>query len=290
MQSMTGFGSASYKEKLLNLDISVKTINGRYLDIKIFGPRFYQMFESDIKELLRSNFCRGTVEVAINRRSLGKGEEVVFNELLAEKFLKGFGKVSKKLKLESHITSDTLLQVPDFFKIEESADAIKSEKELILNTLKKAIKGCDQERAREGKKLQKDLQNHIGNLSQVVSKIKKLRSSSLKELKLKTEQKLKKITLPQELDPARIAQEVVLLVEKADVAEELDRLDAHLQAVKKLLGSKGPIGKKLDFFAQELLREVNTVGSKSYSAALTAAVVEAKDLVEKYREQVQNIE
>ena len=290
MRSMTGFGRAQAKNKDVVLDITIKTVNGRFLESKIHAPRMYSALEMEVRKRVAKLLLRGTAEIYINRKSFGGKDSVHFNEKLAEKWLKGYQKVSQKLKLKNTEDSQILLHIPDFFKVDESGEIHSQEKTLFFRALEKALQSCVKERAREGVSLKKDIASHLLSLKKEVNRLKKLRKTNMESLKLRYQQRLKKLGYPGDIDEQRLTQEVVLQVDKCDVSEEIQRLEAHIEAIQKLLGQSGSIGKKLDFFAQELLREVNTVGSKSASAPMTQAVVDAKAVVEKFREQVQNVE
>jgi len=164
------------------------------------------------------------------------------------------------------------------------------EKKLLLQLVQKAAKACVSERLREGDGLKKDVAHHIKELEKCVKKISQLRQRSIKEIRKRFEERLKLLLENYDKEDPRFIQELVLLIEKSDISEEIQRLQTHITAIQKIFQQKGRLGKKLDFFAQELLREINTIGSKSGSAAIAQCVVEAKGAVEKYREQVQNIE
>ena len=290
MQSMTGFGRAQVKDSDIILDITVKTVNGRFLEAKVHAPRMYSSLETEVRKKVSKIILRGTAEIYINRRSFGQKDIVHFNEKLAEKWLKGYRKVSSKLKLKSTEDSQILLHIPDFFKVDESGEISAQEKKLFFKGLDQALQSCLKERCREGVALKKDISSHLQSLKKEVLNLKKMRKANLDLLKDRYHQRLKKLGYPGEVDEQRLTQEVVMQVDKCDVSEEIQRLEAHIDAIKKLVAKSGTIGKKLDFFAQELLREVNTVGSKSASAQMTQAVVDAKGMVEKFREQVQNVE
>ena len=287
---MTGFGKANFESSDVLIDVSVKAVNGRYLEIKIHGPKIYNALESEIRKKISPFVKRGTLDIYVNRRSLGATDPIVFNEKLAKKWLGGFSKMAMNLGLEKPKQAEILLQVPELIKVEESQKISAKEKAALLKVIADAVSRCAKVRFSEGKSLKSDLNHHIDSLSKRLSKMKKMRSIVANDLAKKYEQKLEKLNIPGEVEPQRLAQEVVILIDKTDITEELQRLDAHLEAIKKLFGSTESIGKKLDFYAQELLREVNTIGSKCTHAELTGLVVDCKGFIEKYREQVQNVE
>ncbi len=290
MKSMTGFGKATSQSSDFHLDVIVKAVNGRYLEIKFHGPKLYNALEAEMRRRVAQSMQRGTVDIYINRKSYNGSESVVFNTALAKKWLKGFKSMSKDLGLEPPKTSEILLSVPELVKVEEANQVSSKEKTLLFKILDDAVDKCAKLRASEGKSLKKDIQNHLRGLNQRVQKIKKLREKTKNELEKKYKKRLETYDLPEMLDEQRLAQEIVIQIDKSDINEEVHRLEAHLKAIGSLLNSSDSIGKKMDFYAQELLREVNTVGSKSNSSELTQEVVEAKGYIDKYREQVQNVE
>ena len=291
MHSMTGFGKSNHQSKSLILEVSIKTVNGRYLEPRLHCPRIYQPLEPDIRKQISKFFLRGTVDVYINRRSLQGDESVYFNHQLAKTWLEEFSVLNRKLKLNWEPKAEMLLGVPDIYKAEESNQIQKGEKKHLLSALASACKACQELRHAEGLNLNKAIQGYLKNLISLVAKISKKKKLINKNFSEKFDQKIQRLSQKTDIDPQRLAQELVLFQERSDVSEEIARLESHLEMIQKLTGVKSQsIGKKLDFFAQELLREVNTIGSKSSDAGLTQLVVEAKGIIEKYREQVQNIE
>lgn len=290
MKSMTGFGKASFPSQDFNLDINVRAVNGRFLEVKFHGPKLYNPLEAEMRKYVLKYMKRGTVDIYLNRKVFNGSEKVLFNKKLAKKWLDGFNSMARELKLETAHSADILLAVPELIKVEEASVVSAQEKKSLFSTLDKALAACSKLRASEGKALLKDIEGHLKKLAQQNQKIKQLREKTKKDLQKKYQKKLEGYELATAIDEQRLAQEIVILVDKSDISEEIQRLEAHLKAITQLVKSKESIGKKLDFYAQELLREVNTMGSKSTSSQLTQEVVEAKGLIEKYREQVQNVE
>ncbi|MBO9666417.1 MAG: DUF1732 domain-containing protein, partial [Bdellovibrio sp.] len=153
-----------------------------------------------------------------------------------------------------------------------------------------ACNNCNKERVREGKALRKDLEKLLSSLDKQIKVISDLRNEANSQLQEKYETKIRARLKGNDIDPSRLSQEIVIQLEKADINEELSRLSEHIKNYRQLVGSQQAEGKKLDFYTQELLREVNTIGSKSQVAKITQSVVEAKTLIERLREQVQNVQ
>jgi uncharacterized protein (TIGR00255 family) len=306
MKSMTGFGRSHTNQQAFQtnqkspspalpaLDISVKAVNGRYLDLRFHLPREYAPFESELKSMLTKIFTRGTIDVYVNRTRSTTASEIRVNTDLARKWYESYQTLNRELHLKAEPSFELFTRIPELFEVQSQSEIGDEEKALVRSLLEQAARGCDQERLREGKALASELENLCGRLEQLSEEIVALKSEAVAELERRLrdrlQEHLQKLGFEGKVDDQRIAQEIVIHVDRADISEELTRLREHLKAYRQLLKSAEPQGKKLDFYAQELLREVNTIGSKSHIAKLTAFVVEAKSLVEKIREQVQNVE
>ncbi len=284
------------KPPAVELEIAVKAVNGRYLDIRFHLPREYAGLESEFKNLLVQTFRRGTLDIYVNRvRSESETAEIRVNHALARSWLESYRELGKALKLKGKEPSLELLsRVPEVFAVEHFTDVDDNEVHLAKSLLSEAAEACHREREREGKALASELDRLCARLEAIAEEAENLKEAAKAELERRTlnrlQDHLKKLGFDNKIDEQRIAQEIVISLDRVDIAEELQRLREHLRAYRELLKSSTSEGKKLDFYAQELLREVNTIGSKSHIASLTSLVVEAKTLVERIREQVQNVE
>lgn len=289
---MTGYGRALAEVNGVQINISIKTVNNRFLDVRPHLPKQYYPLEEKIIKAAKGMFLRGSCDIYI-QRSMSQGRSGLkfsFQTDLAADWLKAYRKSLKSLKIDDTLSAKDLLNIPDFVTWQEDEEISAKESSALLKALDQALKSCLKERQREGQFLQKTCLQHLKDLEKQTTKLRSLRKDLVKDAQTKFQERLDKILTGQEWDQARIAQEVAVLVDKTDVEEELSRLSEHIKNVKNLLSLKEPVGKKLDFYAQELLREVNTIGSKSQSAKITEEVVESKSLVEQLREQIQNIE
>ena len=290
MKSMTGFGAAKAKHPF-KIQVNIRSVNGRYLDIKFHMGREFIELESQFKKRLSTLVQRGTVDIYINTP---KEEYLTKNVKLDKKYISEliseYKKVSKDLSMDSsELSLSSFLGLPGVLEFNESYSVGSSAKKELLATFELALKKMLQEREREGRSLKKTLTSYYAQLLNYVRQIKSKRKQLNAELEAKLKSRLQKKTI-EEIDPARLGQEMIYYLDKSDITEEIIRLEEHIKTCQNLLKSGESIGKKLDFFCQELLREVNTVGSKSGSSELTRLVVDAKSLVESIREQVQNIE
>ncbi len=297
MKSMTGYGLARTQAPEVSIEVSVRAVNGRYLETRFHLPRSYFGFESDLKKKLGEFIKRGTVDVYISRKQKANvvSSKVTMNTKLAQEYVKAFKKLSKDLGMNDAVKFDLITRQNDIVQIEEQEQIPQPEIAHLKKTFENALKKFEIERLREGLALKKDLLKNLKDLQKFVLKISKLREDANKGLQEKFEAKLKS-RLPkdsavvQSFDPQRLMQEIVIQLEKADINEEIIRLNEHLKNFEKIIEQDVVEGKKLDFYTQELLREVNTIGSKSQVSGITESIVESKTLIERIREQVQNIE
>lgn len=289
---MTGFGNSSGSFQQLALEVVVKSVNGRYLEVRPHIPRKYLSMESEIIKMCKNAFSRGTVDIHIHfGHQLPKGE-VVFNTTVAKQWMQKAEKAFKELKIKPEFTAQDILNIPDFVQMSEANNITDKEKKLLLQCVEQALEKCQKERAREGMELQKVCLGYTQDFIKMHGQITSERAKFSDEIYKRTKERFEKLLKDQNISASeeRLLQEVAHLVEKSDVEEELIRFLEHVRNVEKLLKSKGSDGKKLDFYAQELLREVNTIGSKSQYATITEKVVALKSKIEQFREQVQNIE
>lgn len=296
MKSMTGFGAFKAQNNEVSVEVSIRAVNGRFLETRFHLPRPYYTFETELKKKFSASILRGTVDVYISRKLKGSAVsgKIVVNSRLALEYVKAFKKLSADLRINENIRLEQISKQPDVIAFEEADSLNPAEVTMVKKCFEAALKKFDIERSREGLALKKDLQKNLKDLQRHMGRISKLRDEANKALLERFEAKVK-ARLPKEvagqtMDPQRISQEIVIQLEKADINEEITRLTEHIKNFDKLIEMPVVEGKKLDFYTQELLREVNTIGSKSQIAGITESVVDAKTIIERIREQVQNIE
>jgi len=289
---MTGFGRASLSAEGVTIEVSIKSVNGRYLEIRPHLPKKYYAFENEIIKTLKANFQRGTCDVYIQRAGSDESEDVdfQFKTAVAKKWLAQFRKSLKELKVPDNLTAQDLLHIPDFVQAQEATQPSAREKAALLRVVKQSLAQCIAEREREGEFLRKTCLSHVSSLANTVKELQNLRHEYVEGAQPRLSDRLKKLLGDVQADPHRLVQEVAHLIERTDIEEEIHRLQEHVGHVTKLLNQPDTGGKKLDFYAQELIREINTIGSKSQSAKITETVVKAKNIIEQLREQIQNIE
>lgn len=288
---MTGYGTVQTHFKTIMIESSIRSVNGRFLEVRFHMPREYLFLENDLKKIISQSLSRGTVDVFISRKIVKskstKKVEINFN--LAKEYKKSIALIANELKIKNDLSLEKIIELPEVLSIDDSIEVTKSEEQIIKKLFIAAVKKCDDERKREGFELAKHMQSILNDLQKQLKLILTFKEKANKLLQEKLETKIKQ-RFSSEVDQQRMQQEIVYLIDKSDINEEVQRLQTHFENYKKLIQIDSSEGKKLDFYTQELLREVNTIGSKSQVAEITQAVVEAKTLIERLREQVQNIE
>lgn len=289
---MTGFGNSKGSIGDFEFEVVIKSVNGRYLEVRPHIPRKYMTLESDIVKLVKQAYARGTVDVHIHFTHQPPKGDVEFRVDVAKAWLKKATAAFKELKVDVPLTAQDILNIPDFVQVSEAESISEKEKKKVFECVKDALEKCNKERAREGASLQSACLGYTADFAKMHAAIASERSKYSSDLLSRAKEKYEKLLKEYggELNEDRLLQEVAHLIEKSDVEEELIRFLEHVRNVEKLLKSKTSEGKKLDFYAQELLREVNTIGSKSQYATITERVVALKSKIEQFREQVQNIE
>ena len=288
---MTGFSSQKIETKDVRIEFNLKSVNGRFLESRFHLPKEYVFLEPELRKILNFTFQRGTVDVFCHRKvKKNLSEAKIQGDVdLASKISIEISKLQKQLKLSPHVSIKDILSIAPVIQVHEETEISKNESQMVLKIFKEGVEKCHLERVREGHSIKKELLQLLNLLVLEVASVKKQRAINVVEVVQKWKDKLKSKAV-ELVEDQKVQQEIFFLAEKADIAEEIQRLEEHLKNYKNLLLSKKSEGKKIDFYTQELLREINTIGSKSQSAKITQHVVEAKGLIEKLKEQAQNIE
>ncbi|MEQ1664074.1 MAG: YicC/YloC family endoribonuclease [Bdellovibrionales bacterium] len=291
MKSMTGYGSAQSKTDQVEITVNVRAVNGRFLETRFHIPKEYMPYESRLKKELAKCFTRGTVDIYVTRRAVS-GINFRVHKTTAKKWLSAQKELARELSipLNEDYLVDRISNLPQVLEVIESHGVSESEKKFLNRTFLSAVRGCEKERIREGKSIQKHVKKFLTSLISTVTRLEKLRVLSRAEMELRISNRFKSSGLEKSVDPSRLAQELILYLDKSDITEEIHRLKEHIFMCMKGVRSSDGNGKKFDFYAQELLREINTIGSKANHAGLTSLVVDAKTMIESFKEQVQNIE
>ena len=291
IKSMTGFGRAEVMEENRKFTVEIKSVNHRYFDVNIKMPKKLGFFESTIRNLLKEYMQRGKVDVFITYEDYNENNVALkYNEEIAREYLTHLNAMAEQFDLQNDITVGKLSKYPEVFTMEEQD---VDEKEL-WSVLEKALRqACEQfvaSRITEGENLKKDLVEKLDEMLKNVDFIEERSPKVIAEYRQKLEDKVKELLASASVDDSRIATEVTIFADKICVDEETVRLRSHIEGMKKELLAGGSVGRKLDFIAQEMNREANTILSKSTDLEISDRAILLKTEVEKVREQIQNIE
>lgn len=292
IKSMTGFGRCEVQEESLKFTVEMKSVNHRYLDANIRMPKKLNFFETAIRSLLKQSVQRGKVDIFITYEDLSEQQvSLKYNEVLAAEYLSYFEKMQEKFSLENDIRVSTLSRYPEVLTMEEQA----VDEEELWKGLKKALDGAIRQfvetRTSEGEHLREDLIEKLDNMLKLVGCIEERSPQIIAEYRDKLETKVKELLADTQIEDSRIAAEVVIFADKICTDEEVVRLKSHIVHMKEtLVSDDSGIGRKLDFIAQEMNREANTILSKANDLEISNIGIELKTEIEKVREQIQNIE
>ncbi|MFL0811166.1 MAG: YicC family protein [Agarilytica sp.] len=286
-RSMTGFSRQELQHPWGTLACEIRSVNHRYLEPTLRLPETLRANEPALRELLRKQLSRGKVEVSLFLKTESSEDaQLGLNEPLADKIVELAQTVQQKLNDAAPVNAIEVLRWPGVIKTAEvDPDELK---QATIDLFKATLKQMIENREREGVELAQLIDTRLVSIAESVTFVR----SKMPELLELQQQKLrtKLDTLKVEVDEERFSQEAIYIAQKADVAEELDRLEAHIAEVRHTVKQSGPIGRRLDFLMQELNREANTLSSKSIASDTTQAAVDIKVLIEQMREQIQNIE
>ncbi len=279
---MTGFSRQSVNKNNLSVNIQMKSLNARFLEVKVGLPADLAFLEEDVRKKVKTSFQRGTIEINI----FCKKENMDLPLKNLKKWIDAYKKNAKTLGVPDDLNMGLVLKKA----AGEFKEALTSlERKLVMDNVDKALVALKKRREAEGKELKAILLKEVKSVKTELSLVKEFVKKNKKNMAKEWMDKFLKLQV--EVDRKKLEAEVAVLLEKGDIAEEIDRLDVHLKEFVKIMSDKSNlIGKKLDFFCQELARESNTIASKSKNAELTRLSVNLKSYVEKLRQQVQNIQ
>ena len=292
VKSMTGYGRATGVFGGKEISIDIKSVNHRYFDFNCKISKDYLFLEDKLKSKVNAAVTRGKIDVYLFVDS-GKDEtyEVEVNEALASGYYDAFKLLGKKLKIKNDLTTSFLVRTPDVVKLRKKEVDEKEIENAVLSLLDNALDSYNSMRVKEGEKLKIYVEENLDIILDTVSKIEVLLPESIEAYKNKLAVKMREALEGKEYDEQRLITEVAIFADRVDVGEETVRLRSHISQFRELMNSDATaIGKKLDFIIPEMNREINTTGSKCNSVEITRLVVDTKSVIEKIREQIQNIE
>jgi len=288
--SMTGFGRAKAESDLFSVNVEIKTVNHRFCEMNIRMPRQLLKIEDRLKKKLSQYIRRGRVEVYVSLEGEGSvTRKVHVDWKLLDEYSQIINQVHEKYNVEGIVTLQDLLSRSELLHIEESEIGNDELEKLVLEATEEAANLLKQMRLAEGDELKKDLLAILSQLEINVIELQKFAPLVVQSYKERLTKRMEEFVNGQ-LDETRILTEVAVFADKADISEEITRLKSHIQQFLHTLQSMEPIGRKLDFIVQEMNREANTIGSKANDSNIAKQVVDIKSLLEKLKEQVQNIE
>lgn len=287
LNSMTGFGRVETQVPDASLEVEIRSVNHRYLDLQIRLPDGFRRLEPDLRQLVAGSIKRGKIDATISfspRQDGGPATQL--NMARAEEVINHLQTIAKRLDNAAPISPVAVMRSPGV--IEEHALEPAAYFEVVKQALQGAVEQLRESRAKEGDKLGQMIEVRCGQILEIVAAVKKRLPTVLAEIRTKLQQRVE--SLQAQIDQDRLEQELTIIAQKLDVSEELDRLQAHVTEVRATFEHGQPVGRRLDFLMQELNREANTLGSKSADTQTTQAAVDLKVLIEQMREQVQNVE
>lgn len=291
IQSMTGFGRGEASDENYKIEIEMKSVNHRYLDINVRLPRKLNFYETEIRNQVKQFADRGKVDIFVTFSDItGKSVNVTYNKEVAEAYLSGIRQLSKDLKLENTTVAYQISRFPDVFTMEESSPDEDMVGTLIKTAMDRAGEQFVLSRRTEGNKLKEDLMGKFSRIESLVDSVAERSPQIVQEYHQRIQDKVAELLGDSQIDEGVLATELVVFADKICVDEEMVRLRTHVVHMKETLEEEGTIGRKLDFLTQEMNREANTILSKANDTIVSNYGIELKTEIEKIREQIQNIE
>ena len=289
IRSMTGFGRCKMSVNEYDINIDIRSVNHRYLDLNLKLPKYYAFLEEKIREKISKTISRGKIEVSIYIKLANSDEkQIVLNEPLCDNYISVLNSLKEKLGTEDKIDIRLMSRFNDIFELEYKEADEEAVCENVLLVLSKCLDDFVLMREREGARIKEDLTERLSKVEELGKEVEKRAPLIVSEYREKLLARLKEVL--NNIDEQRIIQEAAIYADKITTAEETVRLSSHIKEFKSLIENGGAIGKKLDFIVQEMNREVNTIGSKCNDFDTSKIVVELKSEIENIREQIQNIE
>ncbi len=291
IRSMTGFGRGEYAGDSLKFTVEIKSVNHRYLDTNVRIPKEYAFMDTSIRSEVKQYLGRGKVDIFVTYQIIGDvNYGLQFNEHLAQEYVDAYECMAKRFGLENDLTVSKLGAMPEIFRLNEDDMNEEEVWSVLKEALDQALEMLVASRTAEGENLKKDLAGKLDALKTGVDRIQERYPMILEAYENRLKEKIADVLGDRQIDESRLAAEVVLFADKLATDEETVRLKSHIDAMKKELEKGGDVGRKLDFIAQEMNREANTILSKANDLETSDIAIDLKTGIEKIREQVQNIE
>lgn len=292
IKSMTGYGKSEIENELVDFDVEIRTVNSRYFDLQIRMPSQFNFLEDKIRKEINSKLKRGRVDVYIKssrRKSLSSN--VSIEKDLALDMKNKLEDLIEYIDLDYRLSLRDILINEDIINFESNNEVDEEVSKMLLSAIGEASEKVDKMREVEGQSLAKDLEFNLAKLEEIILEVEKRSEEVVYIYKERLEKNIANIlTDTVAIDQDRLANEIAFYADKSDINEEIIRLKSHMEQFRKNIESNAPVGKKLDFIVQEMLREFNTIGSKANDLSIIDHIIEGKSLIEKLKEQVQNVE
>lgn len=292
VKSMTGYGKVAVEVDDTQIDVEIKAVNHRFLDVAIKSPRTLMFLDDHLKKVVKKELSRGRVDVIVTLEGQALFEKKIdVDWSRVDQYIDRLQEIKNRYNLTGDISIDMVSKLEDIFtekEAQEDSDALQT---VLVQAAKDAVQRLLHMRIQEGNELHQDLSLRVDNVREFIRSLDDRRPIVIEAYKERIRNRVEEYTREQiRPDDTKILQEVALLAEKGDVTEELTRLESHLIQFEETLEREEPIGRRLDFIVQEMHREVNTIGSKSNDGQVMETVVNLKSEIEKMKEQVQNVE
>ncbi len=291
LKSMTGYGRSEELTKARKLVVEIKSVNNRYNDVSIRLPRAYSFMEENIRGEISKYTSRGKIDVFVTiEQYADENKTIIVDRELAAKYVEEIKKISEELSLPLDMTAGKLARVPEILTIEKAEEDREQIWEDVKHILSMAGEQYLSMRMREGERIALVLKERADYISEIVDRIVERMPGIVSDYRERLYAKIQEVLADRAIDEGRVLTEVAVFADKVSTDEETDRLRSHITEFGKMLESREPVGRRMDFLIQEMNRETNTIGSKCNDIEVSKMVVEIKAEIEKIREQVQNIE
>ena len=290
---MTGYGRGECAQDGFKITVELSSVNRKQAEVSVTLPRELELLEAQIRDAINRLVARGRVNarVTLHTAETKNSARKHINELLAKAYATELARLAKQLKLSGEVTLDQVLRAPGVFQTDEELAGTEDLWPAVEKALNQALAALIKMREREGAHLAKDLTTRIGIMRAAVEKVQKQAPNTTENYRQNLLERIKAAGIENiALDDERLLKEIVLFADRSDISEELTRLQSHFQQYNDCSKSKEPVGRTLDFLAQEMNREINTIGSKANDAVISREIVTLKAELEKFREQAQNVE
>jgi uncharacterized protein (TIGR00255 family) len=291
LRSMTGFGAGRATVGDEHLAVEIRSVNHKFCEVRARLPREFALLEAALVKAVKRRMARGVIEVTVHRGIGGEGGMVPNLDLrLALEYARAFERLAADMGLHEPLPARAIFEAEGVITLQERAPDFGAAERALAQALDDALSQISAMREQEGHALQADLEARLVTLLKLVEEIEQAAGPMLIEQRDRLKLRVTELLGGAAIDPGRMAQEIALLAERTDIAEELTRMRSHVVQFRQLIDDVAPIGRRLDFLSQELHREATTVGNKAQSAVIAQRVVALKAEAERIREQVQNVE